>query len=195
MRPRRSAASCSRPGSAMITMGLVAIEHRAGPGGVLAAESDVDAAGEMALGELGGVADVEDLRARISQVEDFVELDGLQNLFEIAVERGALAGVEDGVVGEVLRSVGLVGGDEADELLLRHGLQRVVEAALDRRAERRCRRRAACRRESRRRARGRRGFRRAAAEACCAASRRDGRRDRWRSSRARRAGRGGRRRR
>ncbi len=88
MRPRRRAASCSRPGSAMMTMGRVAVEYGAGPGGVLAAETDVDAAGEVALGKFGGVADVEDLRARVAEGQDFVEFDGVQDLFESGVERG-----------------------------------------------------------------------------------------------------------
>ena len=64
--------------------GLGAVEDRARPGGVLAAESDIDAAGEVTLGVLGGIADVEDLSARISHAEDFVEIDGMENLFEIA---------------------------------------------------------------------------------------------------------------
>ncbi len=55
---------------------------------------------------------------------------GWRTCFEGFFERGALAGVEDGVVGEVGRGVGLVGGDDADELLLGHGLEGVVEAAL-----------------------------------------------------------------
>ena len=54
----------------------------------------------------------------------------MQDLLEIAFECAALAGVEDGVVGEVLRSVGLIGGDEVDELILRHGLKGVVQFAL-----------------------------------------------------------------
>src|SRR6185437_107700 len=96
--------------------GFFAVEQRSGPRGVLAAEADVEAAGEMALGELYRVADVEELDkirdAGFLQREDFVERERLQDFFEIAVECAALARVEDGVVGEVLRSVGLVGGDE-----------------------------------------------------------------------------------
>jgi hypothetical protein len=60
--------------------GLGAIEHCARPGGVLPAESDVDAAG--------------------------------QDLFQILVQRGALASIENRIVGEVRRRVGLVGRDE-----------------------------------------------------------------------------------
>ena len=67
----------------------------------------------MAVGELGGVADVEELRAGALEFEDFVERERLEIFFEGVVEGVALAGVEDGVVGEVLRGVGLVGGDEA----------------------------------------------------------------------------------
>ena len=54
----------------------------------------------------------------------------MENLFEILVQRGALARVEDGVVGEVRRSIGLVGRDQTNEFLLRHGLQGVVQAPL-----------------------------------------------------------------
>ena len=70
----------------------------------------------MAFGELGGVADVEDLRACVAQVQDIVEIDGMERLFEVPVEGGAFLGVENRVVGEVGRGVGLVGGYEgADE--------------------------------------------------------------------------------
>ena len=110
--------------------GLGAIEHRASPGGVLPAESDVDAAGEVTLGILGGVADVEDLSARVSHPKDLGQIDGMENLFEILVQRGALASIEDGVVGEVRRSVGLVGRDQTNEFLLRHRLQRIIQAPL-----------------------------------------------------------------
>ena len=54
----------------------------------------------------------------------------MENLLQILVQRGALAGVEDGVVGEVGRSVGLVGRDQANEFLFRHGLQRVIQSPL-----------------------------------------------------------------
>ena len=43
---------CSRPGSAMITIGASRLEHGAGPRRVLTAEADVDAAGEVRGGEL-----------------------------------------------------------------------------------------------------------------------------------------------
>src|SRR5580704_6635492 len=43
--------------------GILAVEDGACPGGILAAESDVDAAFEMGGGEFGGVARVEDLGA------------------------------------------------------------------------------------------------------------------------------------
>ena len=54
----------------------------------------------------------------------------MENLFEILVQRGALASIEDRVVGEIRRSVGLVGRDQANEFLLRHGLQGVIQTPL-----------------------------------------------------------------
>ena len=51
-------------------------------------------------------------------------------MLQVLVQRGALAGIEDGVVSEVRRSVGLVGSDQTNELLLRHGLQGVIQAPL-----------------------------------------------------------------
>ena len=111
-------------------MGLARSSTRAGPSGVLPAESDVDAAGEVTLGILGGVTDVEDLSARVSHPKDLVEIDGMENLFQILVQRGALASIEDGIVGEIRRSVGLVGRDETNEFLLRHGLQGVIQTPL-----------------------------------------------------------------
>ena len=54
----------------------------------------------------------------------------MENLFEILVQRGALAGVEDRVIGEVRRSVGLICRDKANKLILRHGLQGVVQPPL-----------------------------------------------------------------
>ncbi len=110
--------------------GLGAVEHGAGPSGVLAAEPDVDAAGQVTLGVLGGIANVEDLRACIAHPQDFIELDRVVNLFEIVVQCGALAGVENRVVSEVRGRVGLVGGNETDKFLFRHGLQGVIQSPL-----------------------------------------------------------------
>ena len=84
----------------------------------------------MSFGVFGGVADVEDLRAGVAHGEDSVELDGVEDLLEGFLERRALAGVEDGVVGEVGGGVGLVGRYDMDEFFLRHGLKGVVEATL-----------------------------------------------------------------
>ncbi len=107
--------------------GAGAVEDGAGPGGVGAGEADVDGGGEMAGGVLGRFTDVEELEI---WGEDFVEGEGLEALCESGGEGGALAGVEDGVVGEVGRGVGLVSGDEGDELVAGHGLEGVVEGAL-----------------------------------------------------------------
>ena len=56
--------------------GLGAVEHGACPSGVLTAETNIDAAGQVALGVFGGVADVENLRAGIAQTQHFGEIDG-----------------------------------------------------------------------------------------------------------------------
>jgi hypothetical protein len=54
----------------------------------------------------------------------------MENLFEILVQRGAFTGVEDGVIGEVRRSVGLIRRDKTNKFLLCHGLQGVVQSPL-----------------------------------------------------------------
>jgi hypothetical protein len=106
------------------------MEYRTGPSGVLPSESDVDAAGDVTLGILGGFTDVEDLSARVSHPKDLVKIDGMESLFQTLVQRGALASIEDRIVGEICRSVGLVGRDETNELLFRHGLQGVIQTPL-----------------------------------------------------------------
>ena len=60
--------------------------------------------------------DVEDLGAYLPADHFGARWD--ENLFQILVQRGVLASVEDGIVGEVRRSVGLVGRDETNEFLL-----------------------------------------------------------------------------
>ena len=85
---------------------------------------------QMALGKFCRVAHVQQLRTRVSPPEHFVERHGVQNPLQVGLERYPLAGVQDGVVGEVLRSVGLVGRNQADEFFLRHWLQGVVHTAL-----------------------------------------------------------------
>ena len=46
------------------------------------------------------------------------------------VERGPLFAVQHGVIGEVGRGFGLIGGHHLDECFLAHGLQRVIQTAL-----------------------------------------------------------------
>src|SRR5438876_6185776 len=106
------------------------MEYRTGPTGILPSESDVDAAGDVTLGILGGFTNVEDLSARVSHPKDLVKIDGMESLFKTFVQRGVLASIEDGIVGEITRSVGLVGCDETNELLLGHGLQGVIQTPL-----------------------------------------------------------------
>ena len=108
---------------------LLAGQHGAGPRRVLAAEADVDAAGQVGGRELGRVARIQHLRAHRLQRQDVIEgqrADSLQRL----VQRRPLLTVQDGVVGEVRRGVGLIGRDQFDERGLAHRLQRVVGAPL-----------------------------------------------------------------
>src|SRR5215472_10768103 len=54
----------------------------------------------------------------------------MENLFQILIQRGALAGVEDCVIGEIRWGVRLVRRDKTNEFLLGHGLQSVVQTPL-----------------------------------------------------------------
>src|SRR5229473_6914387 len=106
------------------------MEYRTGPSGILPSKSDIDAAGDVTLGILGRFTYVEDLSARVSHPKNLVKIDGMESLFQALVQRGALASIEDGIVGEICRSVGLVGRDQTNELLLRHRLQGVIQTPL-----------------------------------------------------------------
>src|SRR5258708_5578740 len=106
------------------------MEYRTGPSGILPSKSDIDAAGDVTLGIIGRFTDVEDLSARVAHPKDVVKIDGMESLFQTLVERSALAGIEDGIVGEISWSVRLVGRDQTNELLLRHGLQGVIQTPL-----------------------------------------------------------------
>lgn len=110
--------------------GMSAIDDGAGPGGVLAIKADVDAASEMSSAKFVGVAGVEDLRAFFMKREHFVEWKRGEFALESLVKSRAFLTVEDGIVDEVRRGFGLIGGDEVDEGLLGHGLESVVRAAL-----------------------------------------------------------------
>ena len=175
MRPSRIADSCSRPASAMMTIGRSRIEDRAGPGRVLPAEADVLAAGQMRRGELRRLARVEDLRARRAAASStWSSVSGFSPSASDCVQRRTLLGVQHGVVDEVRRRVGLIGGDQLDERLAAHRLQRVVRLAAARRWSRTSPCPAPCRTATRRRGRDRPGWRRAAPAASGAASRRAG---------------------
>ncbi len=62
--------------------------------------------------------------------KNLVEFDRLETFLECPVQRGAFPRVQDGVISEVGRRIGLVRGHETDEFLLGHGLERVVKPAL-----------------------------------------------------------------
>ena len=59
-----------------------------------------------------------------------IERQRVQLARERLVERRTFLAVQHGVVGEVRRRVGLIGGDQIDERRLGHRLQRVVHAPL-----------------------------------------------------------------
>jgi hypothetical protein len=106
----------------------------------LAAQADVDAAGEMLAGEFRGFANVKKLGACIGHVQHLVELKRLEHLFKVLLQRCALTRVEDCVIGEVGRSVRLVRRDKLDEFLFAHRLQRVIGAPLNTQGRNRVRR-------------------------------------------------------
>ena len=85
--------------------------------------------GEMGGRELGRVARIQHLRAHRLQRQDVIErqrADSLQRL----VQRRPLLAVQNRVVGEVRRGVGLIRRDQFDERRLAHRLQRVVRPSL-----------------------------------------------------------------
>ena len=135
------AASSSRPGSATITIGRPSRDRGPSrPGRVAAAEPDVDAAGEVGAREVGRVAHVEHLRALASCSSSTSSSEsGCSSPLERLLERRPLLRVEDGVVGEVGGRVGLVGRDEADELLPASSAGARSCSAAARRSSRPCR--------------------------------------------------------
>lgn len=110
--------------------GRLMTEDRTSPSGVLAVKTDIDAAGEVSGAEFLRVPGVKNLRAIGLQRQQFMQGQGPEFAFERIVERGAFLTVENGVVDEIGRSIGLVGGDQFDEGLLGHRLKGVVYAAL-----------------------------------------------------------------
>src|ERR1700686_4907244 len=106
--------------------GLGTVEYGPRPGRVLSPEPNVNAPGQVPVGVLVGIADVQNLSSAISHPEDFGKIDGMEYQCEILVQRSVLPSVEDRVIGKVRRSVGLVGRDKTNKFLLRHGLQCVV---------------------------------------------------------------------
>src|SRR6202050_2638108 len=130
MRPRRSAASVSLPGSAISRIGRWWSTTSAGPGGELATQADVDAATQMAPCEAVGLAYIQDLRTLLGATQKFLQSHAPQNLQQIVLECGTLARVENGVVREIGRSVRLIRAHDLNELFARHGPQRIVVATL-----------------------------------------------------------------
>ena len=111
--------------------GPFAVEEGPRPAGVLAAQADVDAAEEVRSGEIRRVPRIEQLRAGVPEPAQLLDGEGVEPLLERALERGTLPCVEDGVVGKVCRRVRLIGGDDRDERVPAHRLERVVVPTLD----------------------------------------------------------------
>ena len=108
----------------------LAIEDRAGPGRVLAAEADVDAAGKMRGGELAGSRVSRICAAGPLQRQHQLQRHRVQLARQRLVQRRPLLAVQHRVVGEVGGRVGLIRRHQIDERRLGHRLQRVVRAAL-----------------------------------------------------------------
>ena len=109
---------------------MLAIEHGSGPGCVLAAEADVDAARQMRRGKFGGIARIENLRASRLQFQHGVERQRVHLAGQSLIQRGPLLAVQHGVIVEVGGSFRLIGGHHLNERFLAHGLQRVVRSPL-----------------------------------------------------------------
>ena len=73
--------------------GMVMIQDRSGPGGVLAVEADIDAAGEMSGAKFIGLASVKNLRALGPECQESLEGQGSEFPFEGFIESGALLAV------------------------------------------------------------------------------------------------------
>ena len=81
------------------------VQKGTGPCRVLAAEPDIDTARHVSLGILRRIADIQNLSAGVPQLQNFLQLHRLQNLFQSLLQRGALASVQDRVVREVCRGI------------------------------------------------------------------------------------------
>ena len=106
------------------------IENGAGPGGILAVQSDVDALSEMGGSKFLCIARVQNLRACGLQCENGFTCQRFHFALQGFVECGTFLAVQHGIVNEIGRSIGLVGGDQVDEGLLAHGLEGVIQTAL-----------------------------------------------------------------
>jgi len=81
-------------------------------------------------GKFRRVPGVEELRAVADSNGRLFDCQRFQFARERLIERRPLTAVQHGVVGEVRRCIGLIGGHQFDEAFLRHRLQCVVETPL-----------------------------------------------------------------
>ena len=157
MRPRRVAASCSRPGSAMITIGRSWLSTVPAHVAYCPPRPTLRLPARCAAANSAG--------SRVSRIcpptslqrEQLIQRHRVDFARQRLVQRRPLLAVQHGVVGEVGGRVGLIGGHQIDERRLGHRLQRVVRRGAARRWSRPSPCRAPCRTASRRRARDRRG--------------------------------------
>ena len=119
--PGAIAASSSRPGSAMITIG--ALVSSTVPAHVAyCPPRPIDASGKMALGILRRIAHVENLRTGLSKFENFPQLHRMMTLPKSRLKRGPFASIQNRVISEVSRSVRLISSNDLHEIVLRHRL-------------------------------------------------------------------------
>jgi hypothetical protein len=84
----------------------------------------------MALSKVTCTADVEGLRTTCDHLERRLERQWFPFMLEHAVECRSLVRIQYGIVCEVRRRVGLICGDERNEVRFGHRLERVVGFAL-----------------------------------------------------------------
>ena len=108
----------------------VVAQDRPGPGGILALESDIDRTCQVSSFKVGRFTNINQLRTRVSQLDDFFKAECLQGCLHGAFKTWTLLTILDGVVNKVARSFRLLAGDEISKLFKRHRLQGVVEFLL-----------------------------------------------------------------
>ena len=108
----------------------VATQHASRPGRVLAASPTLMLPARCAAANSAGSRVSSNWAPTCLQGQHVVERQRVHFASQRLVERGPLLAVQNGIVGEVGRRVRLVGGDQVDESLFGHRLERVVRSPL-----------------------------------------------------------------